>query len=386
MSTKNDEILSRHAHHGILDIKPEMKVNNPEQLGTAYTPGVAVLSKLLARYPELKGKYTMSGKLVAVVTDGTAVLGLGNIGPAGGLPVVEGKALLDKTLANVDAVPLTVSQKSPDEVVEVLTDISQSFAGFHLEDIAAPRCFEIEKKLQDAVNIPVYHDDQEGTAIVVLAGLINASKVVHKKLEDLSVVINGVGASGVATGKLLLAAGIKDLTLVDIDGPVHFDSDHYNHYQVDLAKASANHSKYKDLTEAVKGKDVFIGLSDAKVLSADQLRSMAADPIVFALANPTPEIDPGLAHQVGVGVMATGSSQYPNQVNNILVFPGLYKGLLNTKLKKVGIDLEITVAKAIAGMISHPVADKVIPGVFEDGIIETVSGAVELFAENHDAK
>lgn len=382
--TTKDKILSQHSHHGILDIQPEMKVNNAEQLGTAYTPGVAVLSKLLARYPELKNKYTMSGKLVAVVTDGTAVLGLGNIGPAGGLPVVEGKALLDKTLANVDAVPITVAQKSPDEVVDVLTDISQSFAGFHLEDIAAPRCFEIEKKLQEAVNIPVYHDDQEGTAIAVLAGLINSAKVVGKKLEDLKVVINGVGASGWATGKLLLAAGIKDLTLVDIDGPVHYDSTHYNKYQVGLAKESANHSKYKDLSEAVKDKDVFIGLSDADVLSGEQLKTMADQPIVFALANPKPEIDPAVAHKVGVGVMATGSSQYPNQVNNILVFPGLYKGLLNTDLKKVDIKLEIAIAKAIAGLVSQPVASKVIPGVFDDGVIETVAGAVELYGNEQD--
>ncbi|PJF06177.1 NAD-dependent malic enzyme [Limosilactobacillus fermentum] len=378
---KDEEVLSLHAkHHGVLSISPEFAVHNKQELGEAYTPGVAIISKLIERYPELKDKYTMSGKLVALVTDGSAVLGLGNIGPAGGLPTVEGKALLYKDLSGVNAIPLTVEQVSPDEVVSTLKNMQESFAGFHLEDIAAPRCFEIEEKLAKEVNIPVYHDDQEGTAIVVLAGLINAAKVVGKQLTDLKVVINGVGASGVATARLLFAAGIKNITFVDIDGPVHADSKNYNHYQTNLVKQSSDQTAYADLDEAVRNRDVFIGLSDADVLSADQVKKMADNPIIFALANPKPEIDPAVAHEAGVQVMATGSSQYPNQVNNILVFPGLYKGLLATDLNKVDFGLEKAIAQGIASLVSEPTADRFVPGVFDDGVVDTVAQAVKDYA------
>ena len=378
---KDEEVLSLHAkHQGVLAISPEFAVHNKQELGEAYTPGVAIISKLIERYPELKDKYTMSGKLVALVTDGSAVLGLGNIGPAGGLPTVEGKALLYKDLSGVNAIPLTVEQVSPDEVVSTLKNMQESFAGFHLEDIAAPRCFEIEEKLAKEVNIPVYHDDQEGTAIVVLAGLINAAKVVGKQLTDLKVVINGVGASGVATARLLFAAGIKNITFVDIDGPVHTDSKNYNHYQTDLVKQSSDQTAYADLDEAVRNRDVFIGLSDADVLSADQVKKMADNPIIFALANPKPEIDPAVAHEAGVQVMATGSSQYPNQVNNILVFPGLYKGLLATDLNKVDFGLEKAIAQGIASLVSEPTADRFVPGVFDDGVVDTVAQAVKDYA------
>lgn len=378
---KDEEVLSLHAkHQGVLAISPEFAVHNKQELGEAYTPGVAIISKLIERYPELKDKYTMSGKLVALVTDGSAVLGLGNIGPAGGLPTVEGKALLYKDLSGVNAIPLTVEQVSPDEVVSTLKNMQESFAGFHLEDIAAPRCFEIEEKLAKEVNIPVYHDDQEGTAIVVLAGLINAAKVVGKQLTDLKVVINGVGASGVATARLLFAAGIKNITFVDIDGPVHADSKNYNHYQTNLVKQSSDQTAYADLDEAVRNRDVFIGLSDADVLSADQVKKMADNPIIFALANPKPEIDPAVAHEAGVQVMATGSSQYPNQVNNILVFPGLYKGLLATDLNKVDFGLEKAIAQRIASLVPEPTADRFVPGVFDDGVVDTVAQAVKDYA------
>ncbi|AXX74695.1 NAD(P)-dependent malic enzyme [Limosilactobacillus reuteri] len=384
---EDKEILSMHSkNQGVLNIAPQFEVKNRKELGEAYTPGVAVISKLIERYPELKDKYTLSGKLVALVTDGSAVLGLGNIGPAGGLPVVEGKALLYKDLANVNALPLTVEQVPVDEFVATLKNMQESFAGFHLEDIKAPRCFEIEEKLSKAVNIPVYHDDQEGTAIVVLAGLINAARVVKKNLKDLKVVINGVGASGVATARLLFAAGIKNITFVDIDGPVHVDSQNYNHYQTDLVKQSADQTSYRSLDEAVKNRDVFIGLSDADVLSEKQVKSMAQNPIIFALANPKPEIDPQIAKDADVAVMATGSSQYPNQVNNILVFPGLYKGLLSTDLNKVDFGLEKAIASALANMISKPTAEKIVPGVFDDGVVNTVAKAVQHYAsqKNND--
>lgn len=379
---KDEEILSIHAkNQGVLNIAPQFDVKNKKELGEAYTPGVAVISKLIERYPELKDKYTLSGKLIALVTDGSAVLGLGNIGPAGGLPVVEGKALLYKDLANVNALPLTVAQVPVDNFVATLKNMQTSFAGFHLEDIKAPRCFKIEEKLAQAVDIPVYHDDQEGTAIVVLAALINAAKVVKKDLRDLRIVINGVGAAGVATARLLFATGIKNITLVDINGPVHVDSTEYNHYQTDLAKQSSDQTKYRDLTEAVKGRDVFIGLFDADVLTKEQVETMANDPIIFALANPKPEIDPQVACQAGAAVMATGSSQYPNQVNNILVFPGLYKGLLSSNLNKVDFGLEQAIADALAGMISQPTAKEIVPGVFDDGVVATVSQAVQQYSQ-----
>ena len=384
---EDKEILSMHAkNQGVLNIAPQFEVKNRKELGEAYTPGVAIISKLIERYPELKDKYTLSGKLVALVTDGSAVLGLGNIGPAGGLPVVEGKALLYKDLANVNALPLTVEQVPVNEFVATLKNMQESFAGFHLEDIKAPRCFEIEEKLSKVVNIPVYHDDQEGTAIVVLAGLINAARVVKKNLTDLKVIINGVGASGVATARLLFAAGIKNITFVDIDGPVHVDSQNYNHYQTDLVKQSADQTPYKNLSEAVKDRDVFIGLSDADVLTSEQVKTMAKNPIIFALANPKPEIDPQVAKDADVAVMATGSSQYPNQVNNILVFPGLYKGLLSTDLNKVDFGLEKAIASALANMISNPTAEKIVPGVFDDGVVNTVAKAVQHYAsqKNND--
>ncbi len=384
---EDKEILSMHAkNQGVLNIAPQFEVKNRKELGEAYTPGVAIISKLIERYPELKDKYTLSGKLVALVTDGSAVLGLGNIGPAGGLPVVEGKALLYKDLANVNALPLTVEQVPVDEFVATLKNMQESFAGFHLEDIKAPRCFEIEEKLSKVVNIPVYHDDQEGTAIVVLAGLINAARVVKKNLKDLKVLINGVGASGVATARLLFAAGIKNITFVDIDGPVHVDSQNYNHYQTDLVKQSADQTPYKNLSEAVKDRDVFIGLSDADVLTSEQVKTMAKNPIIFALANPKPEIDPQVAKDADAAVMATGSSQYPNQVNNILVFPGLYKGLLSADLNKVDFGLEKAIASALANMISNPTAEKIVPGVFDDGVVNTVAKAVQHYAsqKNND--
>ena len=379
---ENDEVFRLHGgkEQGVLSISPRFDVTNRTELGEAYTPGVAEISKLIEHDPAAKKKYTMSGKLVAMVTDGSAVLGLGNIGPAGGLPIIEGKALLYKNLAGVDAIPLTLDQVPVDDFVKTLKTIATSFAGFHLEDMA-PRCFEIEEKLAQEVNIPVYHDDQEGTAIVVLAALINAAKVVNKNLTDLHVLLNGVGASGVATARLLLEAGIKNLTLVDIDGPVSKDDQHYNQYQREVAAKSAVQTKFASLDEAIVDQDVFIGLSDANVLSATQVKKMAAKPIIFALANPVPEIDPAVAKEAGVAVIATGSSQYPNQVNNILAFPGLFRGLLKTNIKKVSFALEAAIAQGLASLVDQPTAEKIVPGVFDHGVVDAVTNAVVDFAQ-----
>lgn len=372
-----DEIVKLHATHtGVLEMAPELAVENKTDLGKAYTPGVATISKAIEKDPSLKDQLTLSGKLVAVVTDGSAVLGLGNIGPAGGLPVVEGKSLLYKDLAGVDALPIAIKQVPIDEFVQTVQNTSLSFAGIHLEDIAAPRCFEIEDKLRQTLDIPVYHDDQEGTAIVVLAGLLNAAKVVGKNLADLKVVLNGVGASGVATARLLHGVGVQHITLVDIDGVVKPDSTTYNTYQTTLAKEIGLSVTDNSLDDVIDDQDVFIGLSDADVLTGAQVERMADQPIIFALANPKPEIDPAVAHAAHAGVVATGSGQYPNQVNNILVFPGLFKGLLLSGLKSVDLAVEEVVARALAQMITTPTPEKIIPGVFDDGVVETVTQAL----------
>ncbi|KGH56385.1 NAD(P)-dependent malic enzyme [Oenococcus oeni] len=380
-NTELDEILAIHSKNvGVLDVKADMDVESRQDLGKAYTPGVAALSKIIEKNPGLKDKYTISGKLVAVVTDGSAVLGLGNIGTAAGLPIVEGKSLLYKDLANVNAIPVAIDQVPVDEFVQTVKNFSNTFAGIHLEDIAAPRCFEIEEKLKQTLDIPVYHDDQEGTAIVVLAGLINAAKVVGKNLKDLRIVINGIGAAGVATARLLFSIGIKKLTLVDIHGVVKADDSDYNKYQRKLAKDINLNISGQTLDDVIDQQDVFIGLSDADVLSADQVKRMSFKPIVFALANPLPEINPEIAQTAGAQVIATGSAQYPNQVNNVLVFPGLYKGLLTYGIKQVDYKIEEVVAKALASMIENPTSDKIVPGVFEAGVVVTVANALKTFA------
>ena len=381
---EQDEILKLHAAHtGVLDIHSDLAVTDKADLGKAYTPGVAVISKLIAAHPELKAKYTMSGKLVALITDGSAVLGLGNIGPAGGLPVVEGKALLYKNLAGINAIPLALNQVSVPAMVATIKNMSLSFAGIHLEDITAPKCFELEAALKDELDIPVYHDDQEGTAIVVLAGLINAAHVVGKSLRQMRIVVNGVGASGLATARLLAAVGVKQLTLVDVYGVVTADDQRYNRYQRNLAKQLGTPAQLKGqpLAKVMADQDVFIGLSDANVLSAGAVHLMNHDPIVFALANPVPEINPAVAEKAGTTVIATGSSQYPNQVNNILAFPGLFKGLLTNGVKQVDNALQIQVAQALAKTVSNPTATTIVPSVFDSQVVPNVTAAVAAYAQ-----
>lgn len=381
---EQDEILKLHAAHtGVLDIHSDLAVTDKADLGKAYTPGVAVISKLIAAHPELKAKYTMSGKLVALITDGSAVLGLGNIGPAGGLPVVEGKALLYKNLAGINAIPLALNQVSVPAMVATIKNMSLSFAGIHLEDITAPKCFELEAALKDELDIPVYHDDQEGTAIVVLAGLINAAHVVGKSLRQMRIVVNGVGASGLATARLLAAVGVKQLTLVDVYGVVTADDQRYNRYQRNLAKQLGTPAQLKGqpLAKVMADQDVFIGLSDANVLSAGAVHLMNHDPIIFALANPVPEIDPAVAEKAGATVIATGSSQYPNQVNNILAFPGLFKGLLTNGVKQVDNALQIQVAQALAKTVSNPTATTIVPSVFDSQVVPNVTAAVAAYAQ-----
>ena len=373
-----EEILAIHQKNiGVLSLEATEAVLNHHDLAKMYTPGVAELSLMIAQNHELAREWTISGKLIAVITDGSAVLGLGNMGTQAGLPIVEGKALLYKNLAGVDAIPLALEQKSVDEMVQTIENLQNSFAGIHLEDISAPKCFEIEEKLQQRLNIPVYHDDQEGTAIVVLAGLINAAKIKGKPLNELRVVINGVGASGVATAKLCIQAGITHLTLVDRQGVLREEDPTLNPYQRALLRQVIKPSvENKDLATAVVNQDVFLGLSEADVLTPALIKSMNQDPIIFALANPKPEIEPDLAQANGVRLLATGSSKYPNQVNNILAVPGLFKGLLAAKGRKVDVGLQMTVARSLAAMISEPTAEKFIPNVFDGGVVDTVFNAV----------
>lgn len=373
-----EEVLAIHQKNiGVLSLEATEAVLNHHDLAKMYTPGVAELSLMIAQNHELAREWTISGKLIAVITDGSAVLGLGNMGTQAGLPIVEGKALLYKNLAGVDAIPLALEQKSVDEMVQTIENLQNSFAGIHLEDISAPKCFEIEEKLQQRLNIPVYHDDQEGTAIVVLAGLINAAKIKGKPLNELRVVINGVGASGVATAKLCIQAGITHLTLVDRQGVLREEDPTLNPYQRALLRQVIKPSvENKDLATAVVNQDVFLGLSEADVLTPALIKSMNQDPIIFALANPKPEIEPALAQANGIRLLATGSSKYPNQVNNILAFPGLFKGLLAAKGRKVDVGLQMTVARSLAAMISEPTAEKFIPNVFDGGVVDTVFNAV----------
>lgn len=376
-----NEVQQMHEEHtGVLEVSGTFDIKTPSDLGKAYTPGVAGLAKDIEANPADKAKYTMSGKLIPVITDGSAVLGLGNVGPGAGLPIVEGKALIYKSFAGVDAIPMALNQESIDDIVTTIKTMSPSFAGIHLEDIAAPRVFEIERRLSEELDMPVYHDDQTGTAIVVLAGLINAAKVAGKELKGLKVVVNGIGASGGATAKLLLAAGIKHQTLVDINGVVRPEDEGYNSFQRELAD-SVDQVPGKTLDDVIVDADAFIGLSDAKVLSQDQVKKMADNAIVFALANPVPEIDPDEAKAAGAAVTATGSSQWPNQVNNVLVFPGLFKGLLASGLKHVDMDLQVNVAHGLANLVEDVNADKIVPGVFEDGVVDAVTNAVLDYAK-----
>ena len=374
-----DEVRKLHEEYtGVLSTKPLLEVRNKEELGMAYTPGVAELSKLIHKNVSDAKKYTMSGKLVAVITDGSAVLGLGNIGPEAGLPIVEGKALLYKTFADVDAIPLAVNQGSADDIVRSIEGVSRSFAGIHLEDIAAPKCFEIEEELQKRLNIPVYHDDQEGTAMAVLAGLINASHLVQKDLATMKIVLVGIGASGVATAKLLLAYGAKNLVLVDQQGILKKDDETLNRYQKELLQESQAKVTGTTLADAMVGADVVIGLSAGHIVTKEMVETMADQPIVFALANPVPEIEPEEAGDGGAVLVATGSSKHPNQINNVLVFPGLYRGLIQSGLTQVSLPLQINVSEALAKMI-QPTVEALIPNVFDEGVADVVTEAVVNF-------
>lgn len=369
--------LTLHAKHkGKLEIHSKVPLKNKEDLSKAYTPGVAAPCVEIAKHPALAYRYTMKSNMVAVITDGTSVLGLGDIGGLAGLPVMEGKCLLFKQFAGVDAFPICLSTKDPDEIIKAVKYIAPSFGGINLEDIAAPNCFYIEEKLKEEIDIPVFHDDQHGTAIVILAGLLNALKVVHKTLASARVVLAGAGAAGIATARLLLHEGAHEIILSDRKGLIYEGRDDLNPYKERMAKLTNRRMLKGHLADAMKAADVFIGVSHAHIADRKMVRSMARDPIIFSMANPTPEIMPEEALKGGAKIIATGRSDYPNQINNVLAFPGVFRGVLDCRARYITEKMKVAAAHALAKLVKKPHPAKIIPGVFEKGVAQTIAKAI----------
>ncbi len=376
----NEEALKLHEENkGKIEVISKTEVKDMRDLAVVYTPGVAEPCRKIHDKTSEVYKYTSKGNMVAVVTDGTAVLGLGDIGPEAALPVMEGKALLFKHFAGVDAFPICLATKDPDKIVEAVTLIAPGFGGINLEDISAPRCFEIEDRLKKILDIPVFHDDQHGTAIVVLSGLINALKVVHKEIDKIKVVVNGAGASAIAVLKFIISAGVKDAILCDSKGIIYEGrKENMNPVKEKMAKIT-NKDKIKGtLADAIKGADVFLGLSVAGALKPEMVKTMASDSIIFAMANPTPEIMPDVAKAAGARIVATGRSDFPNQVNNCLGFPAIFKGALKVRASQINEKMKLAAAHALASLISEDELDdeNVIADVFDPRVVERESEAV----------
>lgn len=382
MSNKDYAALSIEAHkkaRGKISIEPKMPLETKDDLSIAYTPGVAEPCREISEDVEKAYDYTAKGNLVAVVSDGSAVLGLGNIGPEASLPVMEGKAVLFKKFANVDAVPIVLSTQNTEEIIAAVKAIAPTFGGINLEDISAPRCFEIEERLKKELPIPVFHDDQHGTAIVTLAGIFNACKLTGRKLKDLKVVINGAGAAGVAIVKLLFEAGVKEVIMCDSRGIIHEDRADLNDTKKKMSKLTNKSGVKGDLENAIKNSDVFIGVSAPGVLTKDMVKSMTKDPIIFAMANPVPEIMPDEAKEAGAGIVATGRSDFANQINNVLAFPGLFRGALDARTNNLTTAMFIEVARAIADSVEDVSEEKIIPSPFDERVPERVAEAVRKF-------
>jgi malate dehydrogenase (oxaloacetate-decarboxylating) len=367
---------------GKIEIRSKVPVENRDDLSTAYTPGVAEPCMKIHENEDNAYRYTAKGNLVAVVTDGTAVLGLGDIGPKAAMPVMEGKAILFKEFANVDAFPICIDSKDVDEIVKTVKLIAPTFGGINLEDIGAPRCFEIEQRLKNELDIPVFHDDQHGTAIVVCGGLINALKLVNKKMEDITIVVNGAGAAGTSITKMLIGMGAGDILLCDRDGIIYPGAPKNNEHKEEVARITNKNKKQGNLKEALEGADVFIGVSAANVVSEEMVRGMNKDAIVFAMANPVPEIMPDLALKAGARVVGSGRSDFPNQVNNVLAFPGIFRGALDVRAKDINEEMKIAAARAIAEVIEEKEIreDYVIPDAFDKRVAERVAEAVSKAA------
>ncbi|MAO66387.1 MAG: NAD-dependent malic enzyme [Balneola sp.] len=384
MPKKDYAKLSLEAHEkykGKISIELKMPLETKDDLSIAYTPGVARPCQEIADDKEKAYTYTTKGNMVAIVSDGSAVLGLGNIGPEAALPVMEGKSVLFKKFAGVDAFPIVLDTQDTDEIVQTVKNIAPGFGGINLEDISAPRCFEIERRLKEELNVPVFHDDQHGTAIVTLAGLYNALKLTGKKMEDMQVVINGAGAAGVAIVKLLFAAGVKDVIMCDSRGIIYKDRGDLNSTKDKMADITNKKMRKGSLEDAVKGMDVFIGVSVPNVLSKDMVKSMDEDPFIFAMSNPDPEILPEDAKEAGASVVATGRSDYPNQINNVLAFPGLFRGALDARLTRLTTKMFVTAAKAIADSVEDLSVEKIIPSPFDERVPKRVAEAIKESAE-----
>ena len=368
---------------GKLEVTPRAAVDSKDALSLAYTPGVAQPCLEIQKDVNKSYELTRRWNTVAVVTDGTAVLGLGDIGPEAGMPVMEGKCLLFKAFGDVDAIPLCIRSKDVDEIVNTVALLAGSFGGVNLEDIAAPRCFEIEKKLKERCDIPIFHDDQHGTAVITLAGLTNALKVVNKKMDEIKVVINGAGAAAIAIGKLLLSAGVKDLTLCDRSGAVYEGRPKgMNPIKDEMAKVTNLSKKAGSLADMLVGADVFIGVSAPGAVTTEMVKTMNRDAIIFACANPTPEIFPDDAKAGGAKVISTGRSDFPNQINNVLAFPGIFRGALDARASDINDAMKIAAAKALAGLISDEElnADYIIPAAFDPRVKDAVANAVKQAA------
>jgi malate dehydrogenase (oxaloacetate-decarboxylating) len=370
---------SLEAHHktqGKWTTGSSMPLETKDDLSIAYTPGVAEPCRVIAADVTRAYDLTMKGRTVAVVSDGSSVLGLGNIGPEAGLPVMEGKAVLYKKYANIDAVPLVLASQDEDAIVEAVRMIAPTFGGIHLEDIAAPTCFAVERRLTELLNIPVMHDDQHATAIVTLAALLNALKVTGKNIADISVVINGAGAAGIAIAWLLLDAGVTKITMCDSQGIIAAGRAGMNPYKDELVARINPTGRLGNLAEALSGADVFVGVSKPGVLTGEMIKTMSPSPIIFALANPTPEIMPDEALAAGVAVMATGRSDFPNQVNNVLVYPGLFRGLLDARAPKLTSVAKLAAAQALAEIVENPTAENIIPSILEHNPAEAIRRAI----------
>lgn len=363
---------------GKIEMTPRAKVDTKEALSLAYTPGVAQPCLEIQKNPELSYELTRRWNTVAVVTDGTAVLGLGDIGPEAGMPVMEGKCVLFKAFGDVDAIPLCVRSKNVDEIVQTVKLLAGSFGGVNLEDISAPRCFEIERKLQECCDIPIFHDDQHGTAVITLAGLINALKLVKKDIKDIKIVTSGAGAAGIAIIKLLISMGLKHVIMTDRQGAIYEGRAGLNPIKEEMAKITNQEKETGTLEEVIKGADVFIGVSAPGTLTTEMVKTMAKDPIIFACANPTPEIFPDEAKAGGAAVVSTGRSDFPNQVNNVLAFPGIFRGALDVRASKINAEMKVAAAYAIAGIVSDEElnADYILPAAFDARVKDAVAKAV----------
>ncbi len=365
--------------NGKLETTAKAHVNSREDLSIAYTPGVAEPCKVIAKDPEAAYKYTMKANTVAVVSDGSAVLGLGNIGALAAMPVMEGKAVLFKEFGGVNAFPICLDTQDTEEIIRTVVNIAPAFGGINLEDIAAPRCFEIETRLKELLSIPVFHDDQHGTAIVVLAGIINALKVTGKEKENCRIVVNGAGSAGIAITKLLLTYGFPHITMCDINGIISKASEGLNWMQKEMAEVTNLEGNTGTLAEALKGADIFVGVSAPGIVSQEMVASMNKDAILFAMANPVPEIMPDLARAAGARVVGTGRSDFPNQVNNVVAFPGIFKGALEGRASQITEEMKLAAAEAIAGLVpeNELSEDNILPQAFDPRVADTVSRAIK---------